>query len=602
MAYSTSDLMRVAERAQVSYIVSGSVSKLSDMFGLNAVMYRLQDWKLKGSRRLEGRGLQSIYGLVKALTPWLKETLDLSQKDIAGDIDVDVGKATTRSLEALRLYQKGMDFFFKRQFQESNESLASAVAEDPEFALAYWKMALNYDYLGKPADFRKNLAKARSLALDNRVSPRERHLILGSYAAFFNESPQEALAIYQKLLREYPDDKEGLIGLGSLYRNNEEWDLAEEYFLKVQKIDKYNRLAYVNQASILMARGQYDAARQVLTANREAFALAEDLFHYFLSLSFLYQGVYSQALTEIEQAILRNPNDPSFWIAKGVIHQLQGDFQGARQVYTRVQEEPDLGSRLTAKFFLAHLALLQGQFRQSRSEAVSGILEARESGYQSSESLFRDLALYMDLRAGRMAEAEKEEQQALELAQELKDEGFIKHALYYSGLIQVKLNRGPQALKTAGSLKDLIDRSGNRKYLHYYHDLMGMIFLNKGSYLQAADSCKAALGGLNAQHSLYDEHAFFQESLAGVYQAAGLMDNAQLYREEISRLTTGRLRFGDIFVLNFYQLGKIYEKKGLVSRAQEAYKKFLSLWNDADRGLPQVEDARQRLSQLGPAL
>jgi tetratricopeptide (TPR) repeat protein len=45
-------------------------------------------------------------------------------------------------------------------------------------------------------------------------------------------------------------------------------------------------------------------------------------------------------------------------------------------------------------------------------------------------------------------------------------------------------------------------------------------------------------------------------------------------------------------------LGKIYEQKGQKEKAIENYKKFLDLWKDADPGLPEVEDARQRLAAM----
>jgi hypothetical protein len=45
-------------------------------------------------------------------------------------------------------------------------------------------------------------------------------------------------------------------------------------------------------------------------------------------------------------------------------------------------------------------------------------------------------------------------------------------------------------------------------------------------------------------------------------------------------------------------LGKIYEQKGERDKARENCRKFLDLWKDADPGLPEVTDARQRLAGL----
>lgn len=56
---------------------------------------------------------------------------------------------------------------------------------------------------------------------------------------------------------------------------------------------------------------------------------------------------------------------------------------------------------------------------------------------------------------------------------------------------------------------------------------------------------------------------------------------------------------GDIYAKSFYMLGQIYGQKGELSIAAENYRKFLDLWKDADPGISEVGDARQRLAALG---
>jgi tetratricopeptide (TPR) repeat protein len=88
------------------------------------------------------------------------------------------------------------------------------------------------------------------------------------------------------------------------------------------------------------------------------------------------------------------------------------------------------------------------------------------------------------------------------------------------------------------------------------------------------------------------------EPLALAYYKMGDLDKAQEEYEKITSLSTGRLYYGDIYAKSFYMLGKIYEEQGNKNKSIEHYDKFLSLWKDADPGIAEVDDARERLAGL----
>lgn len=71
--------------------------------------------------------------------------------------------------------------------------------------------------------------------------------------------------------------------------------------------------------------------------------------------------------------------------------------------------------------------------------------------------------------------------------------------------------------------------------------------------------------------------------------------------ERLLSLTYGRLYYGDIYAKTFYMLGKIYEQQSDKAMAIESYEKFLEVWKDADPGIPEVEDAKKRLTGLKEA-
>ena len=91
---------------------------------------------------------------------------------------------------------------------------------------------------------------------------------------------------------------------------------------------------------------------------------------------------------------------------------------------------------------------------------------------------------------------------------------------------------------------------------------------------------------------------FIYDLLARAYYESGRMDSAIAeYERKINfdpqsdnrRLIHPKYR---------YSLAKLYEEKGDVAKAIANYEKFLGLWKDADPGLPELQEARQRLSKL----
>ncbi|TDI95641.1 MAG: tetratricopeptide repeat protein [Caldithrix sp.] len=80
----------------------------------------------------------------------------------------------------------------------------------------------------------------------------------------------------------------------------------------------------------------------------------------------------------------------------------------------------------------------------------------------------------------------------------------------------------------------------------------------------------------------YFEKGEFEEAIREVR-------NAQNYYDEFH---------AHIYPNSFYLLGKIYDKKGDPQLAIQNYEKFLDLWEDADKDLPDLIDAKKRFAKL----
>jgi len=55
--------------------------------------------------------------------------------------------------------------------------------------------------------------------------------------------------------------------------------------------------------------------------------------------------------------------------------------------------------------------------------------------------------------------------------------------------------------------------------------------------------------------------------------------------------------WGATYARSFYHLGLIAEQQGDKPRARAQFKKFLELWKEADKGIPEIADARKRMGR-----
>jgi len=210
---------------------------------------------------------------------------------------------------------------------------------------------------------------------------------------------------------------------------------------------------------------------------------------------------------------------------------------------------------------------------------------------------------YLYLKSGNPLEALKECDKGLNSAAETDNLAMQRFALFFKGLVHLEMKSVNLAQNAVEELKELIDIGLNRKAIRYYYGLVGQIELEKENLSLAIENFKQALSLLPYQTvqtmEFYLEHtALFDDFIALAYFLSGDLPRAQEKYEKIISLSTGRYYFGDIYAKSFYMLGKIYEQQGNTARAIENYEKFLSLWKEADPGIVEVEDAKERLAAL----
>lgn len=596
-SYSSEDLKKVAEKGGAKNILKGSYTKAGENLRIHASLQEGRTGKLIGpTETVEGVGEDSLYSMVDELTHRIKTKLELSEEEIAEDFDSDVGKIFTASQDALKYYIDAKQYYQEGKFEKSNEALEEAIDIDPGFLIAYKRISENYHYLDKIDQAKKYARMALSLMDQERVSVREQYLIEGWAFTILEDNNEKAIETYKTLLQTYPDDEDGNIYLGAIYRNMEEWDLAIERFEKVLNVNPVS--AVDNFIFIYKALGSYDKAREILRAYKHFYK--ESSFLSWMSDIYFAEGRIDLALREAEVALALVPEVDNTDLIRltGNIYHTQNNFLKAEEAYRQLLRKSISQSQILGRFWLGHLYLSQGKYDKCSEEVLVGMENSKKLDLKWSQTEYMLFLAYLYIQKKQYSEALDMLIQAEEIA---ADNNLVEAkiiAIHFRGLTYLKMNKMNEAKNTAEELKQYVEKTGIQKFMRYYHHLKGTIAQEEGRLRQSIDNFEISLSLLPHQQDIIDEHAFYLDSLASAYFQIGDFENAKELYEKTVSLTTGRLRWGDIYAKSFYQLGKICQKKGWEGKAIEHYEKFLQLWADADPGHPDTADAKKQLDVL----
>jgi serine/threonine protein kinase len=593
--YTNEDLVKVANEGGASYTLSGSLMKAGDKIIINLTLQKPQASEVISPLNLECQNEAEIIQKVDEVATKIKSDLNLTSEQIAGDADKEAGKITTSSPESFKYYSEARINHLNIEYKNAIALYEKAVALDPEFAMAYRGLSSAYSNLGYRSKCLEHIRKA--FELKGRVSDREAYIIEGQYYYDLGERTyNKAIEALNKLLTIYPDDNIGNSYLSMIYSSIEDWDKAQgqnEVTLRIRK----DLLNYRNLGNIYQIKGLYDKAQQVFEDYQKNIA-DNARVHLYLGQNYLYQGKYEPALQEADKAFLLSPDFIQAITFKGDILSLTGKFLEAEKEYLKILELGDKRIHLNARVRLAMLYLTEGRFGKAKEQAGLAMGLADELDEKSLKALAQVYSGYLNLRSGKIEKALEEVQAAVKVYVELEDLANQRAFLCWEGIAYLEMGSVVQAQKVAAELKSFIQDSLNKKAWRYYYLLEGMIELGQNYFSKAIENFNQAIVLVSCQSGIPDEQAMFFGPLADAYYQAGDLKKAQQEYEKIISLSAGRAAYGDIYAKSFYKLGKITEEQGDKVKAREYYQKFLDLWKEADPGIPEVDDAKKRLSGL----
>ena len=590
--YSADVLGKVAAEGRVNHILQGAYAKAGDEFRINVTLQEAGSGELLGSESVAGKGEASIFSMVDELTRRIKANFKISPRDIATDIDKEARIVTTSSTEAYKYYVEGMRHDAKGDYRKAIESMQKAVAIDPEFASAYLTMSWCYGNLVFFVEQKKYAEKA--LALSDRLTDREKYNIQGHYYGESEKTYGKAAEALEKLLALYPDDVSGGNMLAIVYYRMGDNDKAIERYQGCIRAGTDDVVIFTNLAGTYEHIGAYDKSTEVKENYIKNFGDGA-VIRRSLALTYIELGKSDLALAEIDKAEALNPTD---WVnarVRGDIYAYMDNLAGAEEEYGKLLKRNEADGRGWGLIKLVYLSPLQGRFADGAKRARAFTELAERYGQARWVRLSLIALADVERNAGRPNASLRELDRAWTSA--VADENFTEQIdiLLRQGLAHLARKSIRDAQDVAGRLKASVDQAPNKKLASYAHYLQGMIELEKKNYSQAVELFKVGISLLNADSG---DRLLFADGMGEAYQQSGDVGNALLEYKKIVTSNIGKLNHGAVYVRGYCKLGKISELQGKKAEAAEHYRKFLSLWKDADPGLPEVEDARKRLAGL----
>lgn len=597
---SLEEFKEIALKTKTKYLVAGAYKKGGNSFVSDIDLIEVNSGKILYSDNLEVEREDAIFALVDELTRRIKSSLSIPEDKLKKDIDKNIATITTRSIDAYKVY---CEAFERTNSAQSIQYLEKAIELDPQFGLAYLYLSARYFKMGAKKEFEKY--KNKVLQLSERIPIREYYSYRTNIVPGAFDEPAMIDACH-KLLEVYPDDVTANNTIGVLYRNREEWDKAIEFLEICRKVRTCDPVPYYNLAIVYGAKGFYNDATKVLDFYMDEFA-ESDYIYYLKAENYFHQGRYDKSLEAIDNAIVLYSSriDAAqirldYSILRENIFLCTGDYKEFEKENNGMFSRPDDFSRTNAIGGAICYDLLKGRFIKAEERAQEGIQLAKANGWESYEYWFRIFLGNLYNRKRDYDAALQEFEACKNLILRIGYPAEERLTLFYLGRTHINLGSISKANNIANELKKVIDKEYNKKLIRDYFHLLGLIKLKEENYKKSFELLSEAISLLHFQktYEYFNNHALFINSLASAYYVAGNLDQAIIEYEKIRTLSSGRIIYGDIYALSYFKLGKIFDQKGYKSRAIMEYKSFLNLWEDADPGIAEVEDARRRLENL----
>ena len=615
-----STLKSIQDAVGADTVISGQLVKAGDQFRIIATVHDLKNGRdVPVSADLAN--LNQLAGTMDKLAGQIREKLGTTP-DILNELRANSGHVLTNSVTALQAYDEGLQLARAGNNTQAVTKFEKATEEDPNFAMAFSKLAETY--LALHYDDKAEQASRRAVGLSENLPAQDRYLIQAINARITNDSTK-AIAAYENLTKLNPDDSEAQSALARLYEKEGRFDEAKKRLAKVLASDPKNTRALRASGRIEIEASNPQAALEPLNKALSLATLSgneeeKGSILFFIGAAYQDLDKPADALANFQQSLeIRKKIGDQSGIAQslGQMARVQdrmgqsdaalASYRAALEVTRKIGDKEGLLSNLInlGKFYHDH-----GKYDEALKPWNEALLLARDLRAEPDQALCLNNIGSAYNNKGEYQAALTYFQQAYEIRDRLKLPAEATESL--RNLAEMNFKLGEYETAQAQFLKALeaSRETKDKEMLALESSTMGVLFAAQGKYDAALSYLQQAIDGFK---QVNDRTWYSVEAMArygDVLSVVGRGEEGQKSIEDALKLAD---EVKDEYATSEARndLGDSYFYRGDYASARQQYdraRQVASKWALPDQGLrarvglARVDLAQGRAKAAAPAL
>ena len=529
-------------------VVSGSIANLGSQYVVTLDAVACNNGDSLAKERAEAASKEGVLKALDTSAATLRARLGESLASVQ-KFDVPM-EATTPSLDALKAYSMAIATGRTKGDSEAIPFMKRAIELDPNFAMAYVGLGIEYANLGQPgvaADYGR-----KAYTLRDRVSDREKFRISAFYFQYVTGEMDKAIESYELWAKSYPREMVPHGNLGSLYASVGQYDKAIAETETAQRLEP-TITDYANLASNYISVNRMKDARLTLEeAQRNHF---DGLF--------IRGDLYSLAFLDGDNAEMER--------------------QVAWAAGRPGEEDQMLNTHADTQAYYGHMAKARDLARQAADSAVRA--DAKETAAQ-----WLAIQAVREVEVGNASAARQAVARALALAP-------ARDVKVLSALALARAGEYSQSKNIMAALKKS-EPSNTFLKVYWFPVLEASMAIAQHAPDRAVIALEPALPyelGNPPPEAIGTLHPAYLRGLAYLDEKNGTAAASEFQKFLDHPGVVQNFLLGSLAHL---QLGRAYAISGDQTKAKIAYNDFLTLWKDADPVIPVLKAAKEEYAKI----